>query len=97
MLPGVGLLYLLDLSTFADLQLVDIFVKLRDLVHQPFIPTTILPHLQRILLQKPIFLKLDLLQSLHFLRNLLLEFLLQGDNNPTAFVEQIRQLVILRQ
>lgn len=32
-LPGVGLLYLLDLSTFADLQLVDIFVKLRDLVH----------------------------------------------------------------
>lgn len=94
-LAGVGLFDIFDLTIFFYLQLVDILVQLSDLVHQAFVPSTVLSHFVAVLLQKAIFLYLDLLQGLHFLSNLLLELLLQCDDDPAAVVEQISEFVIL--
>lgn len=94
-LAGVGLFDIFDLTIFFYLQLVDILVQLSDLVHQAFVPSTVLSHFVAVLLQKAIFLNLDLLQGLHFLSNLLLELLLQCDDDPAAVVEQISEFVIL--
>jgi hypothetical protein len=57
----------------------------------------VLPHLQRVLLQKPVLLELYLLQRLHLLRNLLLQLLLQRDYHTAAVVQQVCQLVVLGQ
>lgn len=96
-LAGVGLLDVLDFPVLLDLQLVDVLVELGDLVHQALVAGAVFPHLVAVLLQEPVLLELDLLQGLHLLGDLLLQLLLQGDYDAAAVVQQVGQLVVLRQ
>jgi hypothetical protein len=87
--PRIPVLHLFDFLVLPELELVYLLIQLGNLVHQALVPRTVLPHLHCILLQKPILLELDLLQSLHLLRNLLLQLLLQSDYHSTTVVQQI--------
>lgn len=93
-LSRVGLFNVFDLTIFFKFDLVNILVKLRDLVHQTLISRTVLTHFMTVLFQETIFLYFDLLQGLYFLGNLLFQLLLECDDDSTAIVEQIGQLVV---
>ena len=95
MLLREGILDHLGLPRLGELELVEILIELSNLIHEPLILPVLVPHLHRVLLEKPILLKLNLLQSLHLLRNLTLQPLLQRQDHPTALIDNIGQLVIL--
>ena len=95
MLSWIRLLNIFYLTIFFHFYLVNILVKLSDLVHQALISSTMFTHFVAILLKKTIFLDLDLLESLYLLCNLLLKFLLQCDDDSATIVEQVGKLIIL--
>lgn len=86
MLSRVRIFEMLNFPIFLYFELVDVFIELCNFVHEALIPSAVLSHLMGVLLEEPIFLELYLLKCLHFLRNLLLQFLFEGYDYATAII-----------